>query len=427
MYLYFILIICLLFVTLIEQYFVKQKLQYKCVLVNRKKDIYYNLIFLFLFLIILMLFCFRNKNVGTDTRAYFEIYQDFQNRHSKFSNEPVFYVINMICSILNLDFVVLLTFVGLLQMVGMFVLIKKYSSLPLFSILLYVTLGIMGMTYNFMRQMMAVGFFAFAINFLIKNNTWGYFCAIILASLCHASALILVPVYFIKKLKLGKYIYIITAPVIMGSIVFLPIIAKTFSKVISNDYYSTYIKANLFRSSINFYSIAYLFGLIAVLVWFIFVRNRIKKNSKDIQVYNIFLWLFYINVCIRIIATFSSYFQLVGRFTMYFFWSIIILIPYALKYENRLERKYGLSQIIQFACVIYFLFSAVLRNTNKIYPYELCYDIGSFNWFMVQSEILILITIILNFAVLIYSKCNNFYSEFNYSKKYFIRRRNGLN
>lgn len=39
MYLYFILIICLLFVTLIEQYFVKQKLQYKCVLVNRKKDI----------------------------------------------------------------------------------------------------------------------------------------------------------------------------------------------------------------------------------------------------------------------------------------------------------------------------------------------------------------------------------------------------
>src|SRR5690625_5857440 len=69
------------------------------------------------------------------------------------------------------------------------------------SLYVYITGGLFLVSMNGIRQVLAAAIAFNAIHFLIKRNWLGYTLIIILASFFHQSALILLPIYFIVRLK----------------------------------------------------------------------------------------------------------------------------------------------------------------------------------------------------------------------------------
>ncbi|HLS59514.1 MAG TPA: EpsG family protein [Virgibacillus sp.] len=77
----------------------------------------------------------------------------------------------------------------------------KYSRMIEISLYVYITGGLFLVSMNGIRQVLAAAIAFTAIHFLIKRNWLGYTLIIILASFFHQSALILLPIYFIVRLK----------------------------------------------------------------------------------------------------------------------------------------------------------------------------------------------------------------------------------
>ncbi|MBE5758077.1 MAG: EpsG family protein [Clostridiales bacterium] len=334
------------------------------------------------FCIFMLMFVFRGSSVGTDTKAYLEIYSQFDLLTSKFKQEPIFLLINFISKLLGCQFFVVLTLVFVVQYFGFYLLIRKVSPYPMCTLFFMFSLGIWGISVNGMRQFMAVGLFALAIYYLIKEENRLYFLACILATFCHASALVLIPIYFIKYIKLDFGKMLIIGVITIITIFALPYIIKMLSKILTTDYYNRYIVEGAFKSEIGLYNLAYLVGMVAVFVWFFYIKTLIPNNSKDFAIYNIFLNLFFINVIVRLIATFSGFFPLVSRFTMYFFWSIVFLIPYSIKYFQMAKLRKIYLPLLQVGGIVFFYFSAIIRNSNDVFPYKFYVGPFSFSWFL---------------------------------------------
>lgn len=410
------LVLILLFVCSIQEYCLlsnKDNFQFNTI---RKSNNYQKIIIL-TFFILLLIFAFRHKNVGTDTKTYAEIFSEFEPFSNKFKSEPVFWLINWIAHILNCDFYVVLSLVFVVQFYGFYLLARKVSHLPMLSIYFIVCLGILGTSFNGMRQFMAVGLFVLAIYFLINGKNRLYFVSCIFATLSHASALVLLPIFLIKYIKLNKKTLLIASIAVVLVTIALPYIIKILSKILATDYYNRYIVEGAFKSELGFYNLAYLIGIIGVFIWFLYVRSFIKKDSKDYNHYNIFLNLFFINVCVRLIATFSGFFPLVGRFTMYFFWSIVFLIPYTIKYFKFEKFKFLYFSALEIGGLLFFYLSAIVRNSNDVFPYRFNVEKFSLSWFLVVGLLVFLISNIIweHFKL----NKNNQFGSWNGKDKYY--------
>lgn len=77
----------------------------------------------------------------------------------------------------------------------------KHSRMIEISLYVYITGGLFLVSMNGIRQVLAAAIAFTAIHYLIKRKWFGYTLIIILASFFHQSALILLPIYFVVKLK----------------------------------------------------------------------------------------------------------------------------------------------------------------------------------------------------------------------------------
>lgn len=107
--------------------------------------------------------------------------------------------------------------IALLTILPVLFFYKKTSSLPLVAVFLYVCMQTGGsspyfMAFNQMRQALAVGFMSIAIYYYIKNDykfDKKVIVFLLIMALTHWSSLIMIIPFLIKKIRMGKYLYII--------------------------------------------------------------------------------------------------------------------------------------------------------------------------------------------------------------------------
>ena len=194
----------------------------------------------------------------------------------------------------------------------------------------------------------------------------------------------------------------------------MPYLIQIVSKFTGRDYYEFYYKSKMFISTPDFYNICYLLGMIAIFVFLWYTKRNIK-DKKEKSIFNFFLIIFYISVCLRFIATFSSSFMLVNRFGAYFFWALIVLIPYSIKYFFKQNLVYLYSALVYIFAAIYFIISVKVRKSNGIYSYYLTFQEFSVLWWIsVICLVSLILAIIINSLRLLYKrknyekdKCNN--------------------
>jgi transmembrane protein EpsG len=142
------------------------------------------------------------KNIG-DTFFYMHTYKinTFTWEFVQSQDDIGFSILQMILKSYSDDPQILIFTTAVLTNVLIIIGLYKYSRLFELSIYVYITGGMFLVTMNGIRQCLATAIIFTGTKYLIEGNWVKYILIVILASLFHQSALILIPIYFLVRYK----------------------------------------------------------------------------------------------------------------------------------------------------------------------------------------------------------------------------------
>jgi len=224
------------------------------------------ILLLFFSLILLIFAGLRPIGFDSDSRSYMEMMKSLATNRLDSYIEPTFvWIVKSNYYLLGNNYYqrVSLFVYALINISFIAFAIKKLSINPLYSILIYALLFYPILTLTQIRFGVASAMFLFAIHNIYNKNLFLYLIKIIVASMFHVSAIILLPFYFLNRQKINKKYYVFLFILSIG-IVFINASLKYM--VLSHlDYFPNDIAKKL-------YTYLYLYG----------------ENSKfsDINVFN---------------------------------------------------------------------------------------------------------------------------------------------
>jgi hypothetical protein len=232
-------------------------------------------------------------------------------------------------------------------------LIKKYSTNYVFSVTLFVTLGLYIFLFNGLRQALAMAIMTYSVKYLIEKKLIAYFLICLVASMFHMSALIMLPIYFIINFRLNTF-YKITLLALIVSIFSFDVVQYVAQ---NNQRYETYADGGEIR---GLYTMLFYLFIAA----FIFLA-KIKYKISD-ELFVKFSDLYFSGVVILIAVS------LLGanpsgpqRIIAFFAWPLLILLPIVF---HRINNKLVSFVFLSF-CILYYYLS--LLNFGDLFPYEL--------------------------------------------------------
>jgi hypothetical protein len=132
--------------------------------------------------------------------------------------DPGFVVLNLITSIFfdELYSILLVSYVLIFAIAA--IAFYKFSPYPLFSLFLFFCISYVD---NPIRQAIAASIFLLTIDFIYQKKGIYYFIMVIVATSFHFTALLMIPIYFIARIKLAinKYVIIFLCSFIIGQVI----------------------------------------------------------------------------------------------------------------------------------------------------------------------------------------------------------------
>lgn len=272
-------------------------------------------------LITLSLFAgIRSNSVGTDSPVYTSLFQmNFNPEYYEFNPDVEIGYQYFEYFLLNVSHNYFILFIISAFFICFCYLktIKTYSYDYVFSIFLFLTLGVYTLFFNTLRQGMAIAIFVLALPYLLNKKFIPYCCICVCASLMHISALFMIPFYFMVNVNI-KGIYKL-ASVFLVSLISSQIVISHFAE--SNKRYEAY--AN-FSSELGG---AYLLGFYTILLFFIYTTNGLYKK-QDIFIKK--LSEFYALGVMAVIPVLLLGSNPSGplRLLNYFNWTLVLILPY---------------------------------------------------------------------------------------------------
>lgn len=274
--------------------------------------------FFYLSFVILTLFSGLRFDVGVDFMSYSEMFKDFKNGNALFLFEPANMLIINTINVFNLDQQIIFLIYSVIIMSGVFYFIKKLSPSKELSVLLFVTIGIFYFSsFNGIRQWAAISMMLIAIVKLIEAKPIQFVFFIIMASLFHISAILLLGLIFFQ-FRFNKFHLILILLASMFAI-------ELFIFIINNSQYVIYLDGLRFDHKGNLLLILiYILILIHILWFFGYFSRRVVLNIKEVVLLNMNLMsLLILIIGCQLNIDFLSFM----RVNMYFQIQLIILIP----------------------------------------------------------------------------------------------------
>ncbi|MEE0979444.1 MAG: EpsG family protein [Muribaculaceae bacterium] len=140
-------------------------------------------------------------NVGPDNLMYIKIYEAFANGHvfREDDLEAGYKFAQQLFNGLNLHYSIFIGFWGALQIGFVYYAMRRYKYLlPFMS--LFIILGPPFLTWaNIMRQAVVECAFILFVEFIVERKMWKYLIGVLLCTLIHKSAFLLIPFYFLLQ------------------------------------------------------------------------------------------------------------------------------------------------------------------------------------------------------------------------------------
>lgn len=150
--------------------------------------------------------------------------------------EVLFKVLLFIIKIFTSDYRVMMGIVAALTLIGPFLFIKKYSNNYPLSIVMFISMGSYYLHFYVLRQALALSVFLAFFYLIGERKMIKYFIAIIIASLFHKTAIVLLLLYPLVNIPPSKHKRAIITIVAIIFILFSPQI----SNFLISDFYSQY-------------------------------------------------------------------------------------------------------------------------------------------------------------------------------------------
>lgn len=266
----------------------------------------YNQLFVIMTATILICVAGLRWRVGTDYWQYMYSYQDYISiswAQLWNFNEPGIIIIAKISSLISNDYT-LMFFLSSFITVGLTVkTLSKYSSMFSLSILLYIFIGSWHGSFNGIRQYLASSIIFAGHSLIINRKPLKYFALVILASLFHTTALLMIFLYFIplEKLKMRHIIILMFSSIIL--VYSYDYILNTVgmlkgNPIVVNEYITR--EVSRFRIMVRF---------APLMIYFLFT-NRFPLKKED----SFYLNILFINAALSFITSNSAY---LARFVIY--------------------------------------------------------------------------------------------------------------
>ncbi|MEQ1447222.1 EpsG family protein [Acinetobacter schindleri] len=299
----------------------------------------------------------RSNRVGTDSEAYTSPFQSKLNtEYYEFSAdvEVGYQYFEYFLLKFTYQYYWLFLITSFIICFCYLIVIKRFSRDYIFSIFLFVTLGVYTFFFNGLRQGLAMAIFALSLPYLLEKKFIIYFLICIFASFLHISALFIIPFYFLVNIKI-KLIYKI-ATVFLFSIISSQLIIQYFAE--SNKRYESYAEFSDESGGL------FILGFYFILLVFIYIMKKIY-NIKDTFFQKLFefyaLGIAFL-IPVAMLGTAASGPQ---RLLGYFTWVLILILPYIFLRINNKIIKYFFSILM-----IVFFYLTTSRFSN-LTPYTL--------------------------------------------------------
>lgn len=330
-----------------------------------------------LFCVILIVYSFVSMvlvaglryEVGTDYLNYKDMFYILQRESIFKSNiEPIFVVICKILNIVTSNYVWLFITVAVFIYYFLYKICISKTHYYEMSIFLFIAFGFYTSTFNGMRQWMAciVGLYALtSIKTHTKKKTW---LLILLAILCHKTAVILIPTYFFVYKNRSDISRIII--MMMGTILyFIPDLIMKFMKFTIGTIpmfskYNRYVENyDIHQGSAFVFPI---FCLIVYVLYFLY-KKRLKHIDLNLDVYLNILALGY---CF---STMGQKLMSFDRIQLFFVPIIIILIPQLTYCMKKRDKQFFYPVCIIMGIV--FLIYSLSQNGGNPLPYRSVFSV----------------------------------------------------
>ncbi len=156
--------------------------------------------------LVLFLVSALRAHVGYDYNLYGGWYMDVQTSSMDdimlIKQEKGFMVPMKLISDVNSDYQVMFVIIAFIITAAVMLYIFVYSEKPYLSVFFYISFGLFFNSMNFMRQMIAAAVILYAMQYIRKKQFMRFAALVLFASVFHVSALIVLPFYFILRIKM---------------------------------------------------------------------------------------------------------------------------------------------------------------------------------------------------------------------------------
>lgn len=299
----------------------------------RKPDKIKNIVFLMIaFSQLFLIMAFRNK-IGYDFNMYAV---GFRNMASVgFSNinykdwEYGFTILTKIIGLIpGIDYDMYMVILSVIAIVPTAIFIYKNSKMPWVSTILYVNMFMYFMSMNFLRQMIAISILFLAWECMKKKRFILFALLIIAASFFHQTILIMLPVYFLVKMKPG-----IKELIMYGFILLWFYSASTNAiELVTSFYHEEYSESIFVKEGVSL--------IYAILPIIIVACAFILTKTKTIDLTSENKYLINLSLIGAIMMLTMSKHSIIERFSYYFIPFMTLLVPLIYKSLKRRGVKY---------------------------------------------------------------------------------------
>lgn len=326
--------------------------------IKQKKTVF------FVFLIIAFIIGFRGIEVGTDTKAFKQIYESFADGRYYGYPEPLYAYMNIWANRLGFTYSTFLFVLALIFGGCCATAISISSPKRGFSVFTIYGLYMVMYSMNITRQMTAVSIVFLAYALISRGKSiWGFFL-ILLASQIHSSAIIALICLFLKYINLSKRRFIIVS--VFVSIILGLMLSDTTIMSLTDRFsgdYGEYLHQTNTRNSFRSGERILQGGMLAV-YWsslFLVIYNYIKQTYLN----SFWMKLYYVAIiCINL----TMRLELGLRIVLYF--SIAESICFAIFIcHNNLKLKETARIVISVYLIVFFSIF-LLNNSADVLPYS---------------------------------------------------------
>ena len=275
-------------------------------------------------------FCGFRYYTGSDWAMYMEAYEKMPIIGNFHHWEMGFVWLSLFFHWMGVDYHFMQAFVSLFLFVSLYRMYKKHSEYPLFLFSSFVVLFFLEICMAQVRQSIAVGILAFSLTYVLNKSFWKFFVVVFLAMQFHVSAVMFIPVYFLR-FNFGRS-FLVSLLILCQIIIFYPKILLTPINLLMPilpdrlaDITSDYLSSNIFgvqkKAEVGFYFFVNIFLTILSVLLF---SGKDEKKNLFVNCLVVSTLIKVMSTSIGVMSRFTPYYMLFGLFSYVFFIDIHI-------------------------------------------------------------------------------------------------------